>query len=228
MKSKLAALLKRHKAEQVKPDMKLMQQGIGDARYALGINHLPEDKPAVCFVFHNNDAGPFHRVLDGSQQFDDANGPSDALNNISNYGLENPDQYSRDLYDLAHYAEMSGQNTSPTMSPTMAMAFCIKGQGAFEKLALSAGRAFMSDIDRSNAGELSLTLMYLPALVPNAAPEQPYQVTFTPSLNPVRIMPKVSEEERQAEPELFGEMGQKAWDVVQGALKTARGTFKPS
>lgn len=219
MKSKLAVLLHRNKAEQVIPDMKSMQDGIGDLRAAMGISHLPEDKPVIYFLFQNSDEGPQTRYWETVPD----NGPTSALNDVSLRGLTHPSSRNIENFDHQHYLEMAHENTRPTGPANRAMAFSIKDHRRFEQIALRAGRAFMQDAEY--AGDLSLTLVYVPPLDPTAKwPMQPpYQLTFTPNLNPVRVMPAPS----ATEPELNGMMGQKAWDDVQAALKKAA-DFKPA
>ncbi len=212
MKSLLAALLLRNKAEEVTPDMQSMRDGTGDLRAAMGISHLPEDKPVIYFLFQNGDHGPEQRYWETP---DDT--PSDALNRASLRAFTHPSSRSIENFDQQHYLEISGENTRPTMAANRAMAFSIDSLRKFEQLSLRVGRAFLADT--VCAGDLSLTLVFVPALDPAAQLplQKVHQVTYTPSLNPVRVMPPPS----ASEPELNGMVGQQAWDTVQAAIKKA-------
>lgn len=220
MDSKLAKLLQRHKAKPVTPDIKAMQDGIGDLRYAMGISHLPEDQPVVYFLFQNADRGPEQRFWEERPEAP----PADALNHLSMKAARRPgSRRHRQAFDHQHYLETQSQNSRPTMVANRAMAFSIEDHKQFEQVALKAGRAFLADAD--GAADLSLTVLYLPPVDPKAtAASSAYQITFTPNLNPVRVLPP---EEDRGEQALRGEQGQKAWDVAQAAIKKLQGKVSP-
>jgi len=56
MKSQLAALLARHAARRVYPNMKELAGGEASPREAMGLSSFSADDPVVYFMFHNQDA----------------------------------------------------------------------------------------------------------------------------------------------------------------------------
>lgn len=192
MKSKLALFLGQLDARAVKPDVDAMLSSAGDLRYAMGVAHLPEDKPVMYFLFQNADKGPEARYWEtGADER-----PSDSLNRVSNRAVTKPGSRSRRNFDQQHFVEIARENTRPTLPANMAMAISVEDHRNFERLALRAGRAFLADA--RFAGDLSLTVAYIPSVGAKWPMKPPYQLTFSPSLDPVmpvaRTAPKVVEQ----------------------------------
>lgn len=193
MKSKLVNFFAKIKAtEEIKCDFDAMTKGKGDLRHAMGIAHLPEDKPVMYFMFQNSDTGPEVRYWEtGADEH-----PSDSLNRVSRRAASKPSSRSRKHFDQQHFVEIARENTRPTMPANMAKAISIDDDTQFERLAMRAGRAFLADAQF--AGDLSLTVAYIPSVGAKWPMKPPYQLTFSPSLDPVmpvaRIAPKVVEQ----------------------------------
>lgn len=211
MKSKIASLFKRIHAVPVRPDVDAMNSGVGDLRFAMGINDLPEDKPVMYFLFQNSDRGPERRYW----EVDTEAAPSNALNCVSQAALKNPGKGNSRSFDRQHYLEMASENTRPTLPANLAMAVSIKDHRQFEQVALRAGRAFLTDA--ASAGDLSLTIAYLPPVDAKWPMQPPYQVTFKPALDP--IMPAAQGKD-------FDESRQVVTGEDHTALVTAIGVIK--